>query len=162
MTERSVTVTVGIPTFNRARYLRESMASVLAQSYPDFRLLVCDNASTDATEETVRSFDDPRIDYVRSDENIGMIANFNRVIERAATELVVLLPDDDLLYPDHLRRTVEVLAGQRASRRAGPVDNPHACVCEWDAPALARLPGQLRKETRATVPAAADTTSTPC
>src|SRR5215510_10892507 len=109
MTVRDVKVTIGIPTFNRATLLRESMASVLSQSYPDFRLLVCDNASDDGTPETVASFNDSRIDYVRSDQNIGMNPNYNRVIELATTEFLLVLPDDDLLYPDHLRATVEVL-----------------------------------------------------
>jgi glycosyl transferase family 2 len=109
MTGRPAKVTVGIPTFNRAALLRETIASVLAQSYDDFRLLVCDNASEDSTQETVASFDDPRIDYVRSPENIGMIANFNRAFELAETDFVVVLPDDDILYPDHLRLTVAAL-----------------------------------------------------
>jgi len=109
MTEPDVKVTVGIPTFNRANWLRESMASVLSQTYPHFRLLVCDNASDDGTPETVASFNDSRIHYVRSDQNIGMNPNYNRVIELATTEFLLILPDDDLLYPDHLRSTVKVL-----------------------------------------------------
>lgn len=110
MTRSDIKVTVGIPTFNRAGYLRESIASVLAQSHREFRLLVCDNASDDDTENAVASFDDPRIDYVRSSENIGMIANMNRIIQLTETEHVLLLPDDDLLYPGHLRATIDVLA----------------------------------------------------
>jgi glycosyltransferase involved in cell wall biosynthesis len=102
-------VTVGIPTFNRSGFLRESMASVLSQSFRDFRLLVCDNASEDDTPDVVASFADPRITYSRSDRNIGMIGNFNRVIELADTEFLVLLPDDDILYPDYLSSVVSVL-----------------------------------------------------
>ena len=105
---RGVKVTVGIPTYNRGSLLRESMASVLSQSYSDLRLLVCDNASEDGTEEIVASFGDPRIDYVRSDRNIGMVGNFNRVIELAETEFLVVLPDDDLLYPDHIGLALRV------------------------------------------------------
>jgi len=82
--------------------LQESIGSVLAQSYSDFRLLVSDNASTDETSEVVTSLADPRIDYVRSTENIGMIGNFNRIVEMCTTEYVVLLPDDDILYPEYL------------------------------------------------------------
>lgn len=109
MSQGVTRVTVGIPTFNRADYLRESIASVLGQTYRDFQLLVCDNASYDATEATVASFADPRIRYVRAAENIGLDPNFNRVIELTETEFLVILPDDDILYPDYLRSTVEVL-----------------------------------------------------
>lgn len=102
-------VTVGIPTFNRAALLRESIESVLAQTFTNFRLVVSDNASDDETPEVVRSFDDERIDYVRSDRNVGSIENLNRLIGLAETDFLVLLPDDDLLYPGHLEAAIEVL-----------------------------------------------------
>jgi hypothetical protein len=108
-TQREPKVTVGIPTFNRASLLQESIASVLTQSYRGFRLLVSDNASVDETSKVVAAFADPRIDYVRSEENVGMIGNFNRIVEMCATEYVVLLPDDDILYPDYLGCAVDAL-----------------------------------------------------
>ena len=65
-----------------------------------------DNASDDDTPDVVRSFDDGRIDYVRSERNIGAIGNINRLIALADTDFLVLLPDDDVLYPGHLDATV--------------------------------------------------------
>jgi glycosyltransferase involved in cell wall biosynthesis len=102
-------VTVGIPTFNRAEWLRETIESVLAQTFTSFRLVVSDNASDDDTPDVVRSFSDERIDYVRSERNVGAIGNLNRLIALAETELLVLLPDDDVLYPEHLEATVKLL-----------------------------------------------------
>jgi glycosyltransferase involved in cell wall biosynthesis len=102
-------VTVGIPTFNRAGLLREAIESVLGQTYRDFRLIVSDNASTDDTHEVVASLSDPRLEYFRVDKNIGMIENFNRLIALTQTEFLMLLPDDDRLYPDYLGSVVEVL-----------------------------------------------------
>lgn len=101
-------VTVGIPTYNRAEMLRASIGSVLSQPRSDVQLIVCDNASTDYTAEVVASFDDSRLSYVRSDVNVGMIGNLNRVIGLAETELLVLLPDDDLLYPGYFDAVVDV------------------------------------------------------
>jgi glycosyltransferase involved in cell wall biosynthesis len=102
-------ITVGIPTFNRADLLREAIESVLGQTYRNFRLIVSDNASTDETQAVVASVSDARLEYVRADKNIGMIGNFNRVIELTETEFLMLLPDDDRLYPDYLRSVVDVL-----------------------------------------------------
>lgn len=102
-------LTVGIPTFNRATWLRESISSVLAQSFTDLRLVISDNASDDETPDVVRGFADPRIQYVRSPHNIGAIGNLNRLISLAESEFLVLLPDDDLLYPGHLEAAVEIL-----------------------------------------------------
>lgn len=104
-----VTVTVGIPTFNRAALLAETIESVRSQTFTDFRLVISDNASTDATSEVVRSFGDERIKYVRSERNVGALANFNRLIALAGTEFLVLLPDDDILYPSHLEECVSLL-----------------------------------------------------
>jgi glycosyltransferase involved in cell wall biosynthesis len=106
---RTVKLTVGIPTFNRARWLRESMESVLAQTFADFRLIVSDNASEDDTPDVVRSFDDDRIRYLRSSRNVGPIGNLNRLIASTETDFLVLLPDDDVLFPGHLAAAVDVL-----------------------------------------------------
>jgi glycosyltransferase involved in cell wall biosynthesis len=104
-----VKVTVGIPTRNRSRWLRQAIESVLAQTYAEFRLVISDNASTDDTAAVVASFDDPRLSYHRSSVDLGMFGNLNRVSELAETEYVVVLPDDDLLYPDYLSSVVSIL-----------------------------------------------------
>jgi glycosyltransferase involved in cell wall biosynthesis len=111
-----VDVTVGIPTRNRSRLLRKSIASVLGQSYRHFTLLVSDNASDDDTASVVASFRDPRLVYRPLERNIGRAANFNRLIELAATEFVLLLGDDDELHSDHLSLTVDTL---KRSQTAG-------------------------------------------
>jgi glycosyltransferase involved in cell wall biosynthesis len=105
----SARVTVAVPTRNRSELLRETLASVLAQTYPDFRVIVGDNASDDDTQQVVQSIGDARVEYVRSDRDIGHVRNFNRLIGLAQTEFLVLLPDDDLLYPNFLQRTVAAL-----------------------------------------------------
>jgi glycosyltransferase involved in cell wall biosynthesis len=89
--------------------LRKSVASVLAQSYDRFTVVVSDNASDDDTAEIVASFDDPRVVYRPLERDIGRAGNTNRLIELAETEFVVLLGDDDELYPDHLALTVGTL-----------------------------------------------------
>src|SRR5215218_7254519 len=111
-------VTVCMPTRNRAGWLGQSMRSVLAQTYQDFVLVVSDNASEDDTAEVVAGFDDPRVRYIRLDENIGLVGNHNQMLERVETEYVLILPDDDLAYPELLETTVPVLD---ANRRAGMV-----------------------------------------
>jgi glycosyltransferase involved in cell wall biosynthesis len=103
------TVTVGIPTYNRAALLKDTLESVLAQTYSNFRLVIGDNASTDETPDVVASYSDARIDYIRGERNIGMIGNFNRLIQLADTEFLMLLPDDDRLYPNYLKSVVDVL-----------------------------------------------------
>ena len=102
-------VTVGIPTFNRSALLPEAIASVLAQSYGDFVLEISDNASTDDTADVVAAFDDARISYRRRPENVGLYQNWNQFYLDATTDYVLVLPDDDLLHPRFLERTVAAL-----------------------------------------------------
>jgi hypothetical protein len=56
----------------------------------------------------VQSFDDDRIVYVRAEHNIGAAGNFKRLVELADTEFLIILPDDDILYPGHLEAAVEL------------------------------------------------------
>jgi glycosyltransferase involved in cell wall biosynthesis len=73
-------VTVLLPVFNGARYLKGALGSVLAQSYKDFELLVIDDGSTDQTPAIVTSFHDMRIKYLRHNKNEGLIASLNEGI----------------------------------------------------------------------------------
>ncbi len=100
---------VFILTYNRASYLRESITSVLASSYKDFTLTVVDNCSTDDTEDVVKSFDDPRLKYVKHPENIGGINNINSAIKMSTGDYVVLFHDDDKMTPSMLEEEYNFL-----------------------------------------------------
>jgi len=88
-------VSVCIPTYNTARYLAEAIDSVLAQDFTDYELIICDNASTDATPEICARYTDPRVRYVRFEELTNQAGNFNRCIEEAKGEFITLLHADD-------------------------------------------------------------------
>jgi glycosyltransferase involved in cell wall biosynthesis len=105
-------VTVVVPTYNRAAMLAEAVESVLAQTSRDFRVLIADNASTDKTPEVVRAYDDERVSYVRRPENVGLFENFQQSLRAVETEYALLLCDDDLLRPEFLEATVDVLDRQ--------------------------------------------------
>src|SRR3989442_1823225 len=66
-------VSVGMPVYNGERYLAEAVDSLLAQTYEDFELIICDNASTDRTGEIARSYAarDTRVRYARNEKNLG-------------------------------------------------------------------------------------------
>lgn len=102
-------VSVCIPTCNTAPYLAEAIESTLAQEFRDFELIVCDNASTDETPEICQQYHDPRFRYVRFDDFVGQACNWNRCLDLASGEYVVLLHSDDALRPSFLHRAVSVL-----------------------------------------------------
>ena len=73
-------VTVLMPTYNVAPYVKEAVESVLRQTYHDFELLVIDDCSTDGTLDVVRSIKDERIRVVRNDSNLGLADNLGKVL----------------------------------------------------------------------------------
>src|SRR6185369_450501 len=105
-------VSVCIPTYNTARYLAEAIDSVLAQEFMDFELVICDNASTDATPEICRRYTDPRIRYVRFEELTNQAGNFNRCLNEAKGEFITLLHADDYFLPGFLADRVNRLDEQ--------------------------------------------------
>ncbi len=94
-------LTIAIPTFNRAKYLRELLSSLFAQLtvHDNVELLISDNASPDETPDVMRDFESRgmRFRYIRNRMNIGSDANFLQCYEQAAGKYFWLFGDDDLL-----------------------------------------------------------------
>jgi glycosyltransferase involved in cell wall biosynthesis len=110
-------VSIGLPVYNGARYLPQSLPSLLGQDFEDFELLISDNASTDETEEICRSYaaKDPRIRYWRNPLNIGSARNYQRLFERARGEFFKWCSHDDVCRPAFVRRCLEVFDAEPPS-----------------------------------------------
>lgn len=102
-------VTILMPTYNVAPYVREAVESVLKQSFSDFRLLVVDDASTDGTLDVVRAINDPRIRIEAFPNNVGLADNLNRGLELIDTALVARMDGDDIAEPWWLEHEVGYL-----------------------------------------------------
>ncbi len=108
---KSPKLTIGLPVYNAPTYLRQSIESLLGQSYGDFILFISDNASTDETSEICREYArfDRRVTYHRNDENIGMSPNFNLVAERCETPFLKWSTADDYWHKDMVAHTLPVI-----------------------------------------------------
>lgn len=98
------TVTVIIPTYNRAATLPRAIDSVLRQTHADLELLVVDDGSTDDTPAVMESLNDPRIRFLRQPENRGVAAARNRGLRAARGDFIAFLDSDDEWLPDKLER----------------------------------------------------------
>jgi glycosyltransferase involved in cell wall biosynthesis len=95
-------ISIIIPLYNKAEYIRATVDSVLGQTVTDWELLVIDNGSTDGSPDIVRTLDDPRIRLVSSPKRGANAArNYGRA--QAAGDWLVFLDADDLLDADYLR-----------------------------------------------------------
>src|SRR5262249_20500824 len=108
-------ISVCIPTYNTARYLREAIDSVLQQEFDDYELVVCDNASTDETPEICRSYKDARLRYLRFEELTNQSGNFNRCLKEAKGKYLTLLHADDFLLPGYMVDRVNRLEGHEGA-----------------------------------------------
>lgn len=99
-------VTIVVPTYRRPQLLAECLNSLQGQTYRDFVVLVCDNASQDEVASLVEGLSDDRFVHVRRSENLGMLGNALEGFRAARTELVMELDDDDLLHRDCLTELV--------------------------------------------------------
>jgi glycosyltransferase involved in cell wall biosynthesis len=106
---KQVKVSVCIPVYNGAKYIKEAINSALNQSFQDFEIIVVDNKSTDNSLEIVRAITDSRIRIFENESNLGMLGNWNKILTLANGEYIKILPADDALYPDCLRLQCEVL-----------------------------------------------------
>ena len=84
-------VSVGMPVYNGAPFLREALDSWLAQEFEDFELIVSDNASTDDTPRILEEYArrDPRLRIVRRPETVYIVKNFNDLVGEASAPLVL-------------------------------------------------------------------------
>jgi glycosyltransferase involved in cell wall biosynthesis len=106
-------LSVGLPVYNGANYLAESLEALLGQSFGDFELIISDNASTDSTPDICQHYaqQDSRIRFFRQPRNIGLCPNHNFAVEQARAELFKWASNDDLYARDLLERCVDALDG---------------------------------------------------
>lgn len=101
-------VSVIIPTYNCAEFLREAIESVLQQEYSNLELIVVDDGSTDDTPEVLRSFTDPRL-TVHRQAKAGVSAARNAGLDRARGDYISFLDADDRWLPGKLNRDISLL-----------------------------------------------------
>ena len=110
MTEPSApTVSVIVPTHDRADLLPRAVSSVLDQTYTDFEIIVVDDASTDETRDVIAGFTDPRIRSIRREQSGGTSAARNAGISVARGEYMAFLDDDDEWLPYALENLLSIL-----------------------------------------------------
>lgn len=100
-----------IPTYNRAKFILNTIDSVLVQAYENFEIIIVDDGSTDNTAEIVKTIKDPRVFYYqKANEERAAARNFG--IRKAKGAFINFLDSDDYLYPEHLAEARNFLLDQ--------------------------------------------------
>jgi glycosyltransferase involved in cell wall biosynthesis len=117
-------VSVIIPAYNRSTTISRAIESVLAQTFPDFQVIIVDDGSTDQTRETVHEFVDERIQLICHDSNLGAAAARNTGMKAATGKYIAWLDSDDAWVPEKLH--IQLNALERATQ------NQKACYTGYE------------------------------
>jgi glycosyltransferase involved in cell wall biosynthesis len=134
LTERPL-VSIIMPTYNRADIIVDALASVLEQTYEDWELLVCDDASDDGTETVIQDIGDRRISYQKLPKGGAAMAR-NAGLAKARGELIAYLDSDNLWHPRFLETFVSALVTNQGQ---------YSAYCKYIDVVITRRGLQLRK-----------------
>lgn len=118
-------VSIGVPTFNRPKWLKRTLENLSQQTYKNIEIIVSDNASTDKqVEEVIHAFSkaDSRIVTIKQKNNIGSLNNFFTVLEHAKAEYFMWAADDDYIEPWFVEKALKV-----------HLDNPGLSISTFEA-----------------------------
>lgn len=113
-------VTILLPAYNAALYLRDSLDSIMRQAFKDFDVLLIDDGSMDDTSKIAIEYSniDRRIKYYKNEKNIGLIKTLNKGLSLAKGEYIVRMDADDIMFDDRLYKQVKYMDS-----------NPECFVC---------------------------------
>jgi glycosyltransferase involved in cell wall biosynthesis len=102
-------ISVCLPTYNGAKYLKTAVDSVLSQTFRDLELIICDDRSTDTTQEIAKTFaaQDNRVKFNVNAKRLGLFENYNECLSRAHGEFIKPFAQDDLLDPSILEQMIQ-------------------------------------------------------
>lgn len=99
-------VSIITPTYNCAKFIGETIDSIIAQTYENWELIIVDDNSSDNTEEIVKQYKDSRIKYYRNDSNKGAAVSRNFALSLAKGKWIAFLDSDDLWLPSKLEKQI--------------------------------------------------------
>ncbi|HWY11544.1 MAG TPA: glycosyltransferase, partial [Bacteroidia bacterium] len=107
-TEKLPLISVVLPVYNGEGYLRESVDSILNQTFSDFEFIILNDGSTDRSEDVILSYKDPRIKYHKH-LNCGLAATLNKGIDLAKGKYIARQDQDDISLPERLQKQIDFM-----------------------------------------------------
>jgi len=115
-------VSVIMPVYNAARYLKEAIGSIVGQTYTDWELIIINDGSTDESNFIIGSYSDSRIRHYENGSNLGLIATLNRAINLCRGEYIARMDADDISLPERISSQLEFME-----------KNPEYAICGTNA-----------------------------
>ena len=126
-------VSVLLGVFNGGAFLSQAVESILAQTMPDFELLVIDDGSTDGSGDLVKAYHDSRIRVIRNKSNLGLTRSLNIALELARGDLIARQDAEDISHPERFTRQITFLDANPAVVLLG-AQSKHVDINGWATP----------------------------
>ncbi|MDP4009669.1 MAG: glycosyltransferase family 2 protein [Candidatus Shapirobacteria bacterium] len=136
---KKITIDILIPTYNGSKYIFPTLKSILFQSYPNFRIIVGDDASKDNTVAILKKIKDKRLIIHDYKNNLGYSDNLERCRQLATADIIYLMGQDDIMANDTLLNTIKAFS---ISNNIGAVTRPYFWF-DKDITVPVRAKGQL-------------------
>ena len=108
-TYSDILVSVVMPVYNGALYLKEAIDSILSQTHKNLELIIINDGSTDDTEDIILSYEDSRIHYIVNEKNSGICVTLNKGLDVAQGKYIARMDCDDISVPERLQKQVEYM-----------------------------------------------------
>ena len=102
-------ISIVTASYNYEKYIKETIHSILNQTYKDWEMIIVDDCSTDNSVDIIKSYNDDRIKLFVNEKNLGLKETLKRGIKEASSEWIAFLESDDVLAPDYLEKKVEII-----------------------------------------------------
>ena len=109
ITEQGELVSIIMPSYNSAAFIKKTIQSVINQTYENWELIIVDDCSTDNTELVITEINDPRIKFFKNEKNSGAAVSRNKAIREASGKWIAFLDSDDLWLPQKLDKQISFM-----------------------------------------------------
>lgn len=141
-------ISVIMPVFNAERFLRQTIDSILSQTFSDFELIIINDGSSDKSVEIIEGYTDERIRLIHNERNIGITATLNKAISLCKAELIARMDADDIMHPNRLQLQFEKIHSDNEiavlATRINFMNEDGDVTGEWNTDSEAVSEGQIR------------------
>jgi glycosyltransferase involved in cell wall biosynthesis len=111
-------ISIALPVYNGANFIKEAIESILAQDYRDYEFIIVDNGSTDETPKIIQTFakNDNRIKFFAFTKHLGQVENVNRAAQMCTSEWIHFFCHDDIMLQGCIRNVVEAIEKTKSNK----------------------------------------------
>ncbi|MEY4278363.1 MAG: hypothetical protein RL377_367 [Bacteroidota bacterium] len=143
-------ISVLLPVYNAEQYLKQSLESILGQTYTNLEIIIINDGSSDQSKEIINSYQDARIVYIEQPHNKGLIACLNEGIQIAKGDYIIRMDADDIAFNNRIEKQINFLASNPSIAVVGSnaifiEDNVNAPIANWDLDLKIKTSQEIRK-----------------